>query len=29
MGDDVQCTRPLDHSVLVAGYGTDPATGQR
>ena len=21
----LQCTRPLDHSVLVAGYGTDAA----
>ncbi|KAI7837182.1 hypothetical protein COHA_008975 [Chlorella ohadii] len=29
MGDSVQCTRPLDHSVLVAGYGTDEATGEQ
>lgn len=26
---NLQCTRPLDHSVLVAGYGTDEATGEQ
>ncbi|EFN59831.1 hypothetical protein CHLNCDRAFT_18068 [Chlorella variabilis] len=28
MGDSVQCTKPLDHSVLVAGYDTDAETGE-
>lgn len=29
MGDAVQCTRPLDHSVLAVGYDTDPETGEQ
>ena len=28
MDASMQCTRPLDHSVLVVGYDTDAATGQ-
>jgi hypothetical protein len=29
MGDSVQCTRPLDHSLLVVGYDTDAQTGEQ
>ncbi|KAL4422406.1 hypothetical protein ABPG75_008603 [Micractinium tetrahymenae] len=29
MGDSVQCTRPLDHSVLAVGYDTDQETGEQ
>lgn len=29
MGDSVQCTRPLDHSVLAVGYGADEQTGEQ
>ncbi|KAL4436130.1 hypothetical protein ABPG77_005578 [Micractinium sp. CCAP 211/92] len=29
MGDSVQCTRPLDHSVLAVGYDTDKETGEQ
>ena len=29
MDASVQCVKPLDHSVLVAGYDTDAATGEK
>lgn len=29
MGQSVQCTKPLDHSVLVVGYDSDPESGEQ